>query len=214
VLISLATGATVTGSVQMPPAQSGTQTNMNQVRIMAQAADSSLGTNINGQADQDGRFTLQGVPAGLHWIRATAPRGLALKSVTIGGRDVIDEAYEVRAGETVNNVSIVFTDRVSEINGTVTDIKGLPVTDYTILAFPEDNRLWRPQSRQILTSRPDQNGKFQLRGLPPGRYYLATVDPANNGEWFEPAFLEQHRDTATRVTLMEGEIKTQDFRLR
>ena len=33
--------------------------------------------------------------------------------------------------------------------------------------------LWRPLSRQIMTARPDQTGKFQLRGLPAGEYYLA-----------------------------------------
>ena len=212
-MIALSPGATITGTIVLPPTQTGTQ-NFNQVRVMAQASDAALGTNMGGRVEQDGRFTIEGVPSGTHWIRGTAPRGLVLKAVTVGGRDVIDDPYEVRAGERVDNVTLVFTDRVAEINGTVTDERGAPITDYTILAYPEDTRLWRPQSRQIMTSRPDQNGKFQIRGLPPGRYYLATVDPAVAGEWFEPAFLEQHRDTAARVSLAEGEIRTQDFRMR
>ena len=80
-----------------------------------------------------------------------------------------------------------------------------------MLAFPTDPSLWRPQARQIMTARPDQNGKFQIRGLPPGEYYLATVDPAEQGEWFEPAFLDEHRAGAARVTLGDGDVKTQDF---
>ncbi len=212
--ISLSAGATITGAVSLPAVQSGNPPNTSQIRVMAQATDPALGTNINAQVQQDGRFTLQGVPAGTHWFRAQAPRGLTLKSVMIGGRDVIDDPYDVRSGETIDNVTVVFTDRVSEINGTITDDRGVPITDYTVLAFPEDSRLWRPQARQIMTSRPDQNGKFQIRGLPAGRYYLAAVDPAVAGEWFEPAFLEQHRAGATSLSLNDGDVKTQDFRMR
>ena len=105
------------------------------------------------------------------------------------------------------------TDRQTEINGTLTDQQGSPITEYTVLAFPTDGSLWRPNARQIMTTRPDQNGKFQLRGLPPGEYYLATVDPEKQGEWFEPDFLERHRPGAARVTLGEGDVKTQDFRV-
>jgi len=213
-MITLAPGATISGAVVLQATQAGSPPNLTQVRVMAQATDSALGTNINAQVQQDGTFTMLGVPGGTHWIRAQAPRGFTLKAVTVGGRDVIDEPYEVRSGERVDNVSVVFTDKVSEINGTITDSRGAAVTDYTVLAYPEDSRLWRPQARQIMTSRPDQNGKFQIRGLPPGRYYLATVDPAVAGEWFEPAFLEQHRDTALRLSLLEGEVKTQDFKMK
>ena len=85
--------------------------------------------------------------------------------------------------------------------------------DYTVLAFPTDDRLWRPQSRHIMTARPDQNGKYQIKGLPPGEYYLAIVDPAVQGEWFEPAFLEQHRPGATRISLGDGDVNTQDFKV-
>ena len=82
-----------------------------------------------------------------------------------------------------------------------------------MLAFPTDSLLWRPQARQIATARPDQTGKFQIRGLPPGDYYLATVDPAEQGEWFEPAFLEEHRIGAARISLGDGDVKTHDFRI-
>ena len=68
-----------------------------------------------------------------------------------------------------------------------------------MLAFPTDASLWRPQSRQIMTARPDQTGQYRIRGLPAGDYYLATVDPSEQGEWFEPAYLDEHRAGAARV---------------
>jgi len=70
-----------------------------------------------------------------------------------------------------------------------------------------------PDERQIATARPDQNGKFQIRGLPAGNYYLAVIDPLQQGEWFDPAFLEQQTADATRLSLTEGATRTQDLRL-
>ena len=64
-----------------------------------------------------------------------------------------------------------------------------------------------------MTARPDQTGKYRIRGLPPGQYFLVAVDPAEQGEWFEPAYLEAHRTAATRLSLGEGDIKTQNFTL-
>ncbi|MBI3490892.1 MAG: carboxypeptidase regulatory-like domain-containing protein [Acidobacteria bacterium] len=125
-----------------------------------------------------------------------------------------DTPIEIRSGQTLANVSIVLTDKLNEINGTVLNAQGLPVPDYTILAFPTDSSLWRPQARQIMTARPDQTGKYRIRGLPPGDYYLATVDPAEQGEWFEPAYLDEHRAGAARLTLGDGDVKTQDFKVR
>jgi hypothetical protein len=83
-----------------------------------------------------------------------------------------------------------------------------------VLAFSTDPSLWRPQSRQIATARPDQTGQYRIRTLPPGEYYVVTVDPAEQGEWFEPSYLDEHRIGAARVTLTEGGIKTQDFRVK
>ena len=82
-----------------------------------------------------------------------------------------------------------------------------------MLAFPVDPALWRPQSRQISTARPDQTGNYRIRGLPPGDYYLATVDPSQQGEWFEPAYLDEHRAGAVRLSLGEGDVKTKDFKV-
>jgi len=106
------------------------------------------------------------------------------------------------------------TDQTTEINGILTRAQGTPVTEYTVLAFSTDPSFWVPQSRHIATARPDQTGKYRIRGLPAGSYYLVPVDPAEQGEWFEPAYLEDHRAGATRIMLGDGDTKTQDFRIR
>jgi len=212
VAVILAPGGTISGTVAL---QSATPADLTQVRVAAPSADqSSFGVNPQTRVDKNGTFALSGVPAGLHFIRSNgAPRGWSLRSVLIDGRESIDTPVDVRSGQTVAGVALIFTDKISEITGTITNAQGTPLTDFTILAFPTDQTQWRPQSRYIATTRPDQNGSFQLRGLPPGEYYIAPVDPAEQGEWFEPAFLDAHRQGAARLTLGDGDVKTQDFKL-
>jgi len=173
-----------------------------------------FGPQPNARLDKQGKFILDGVPAGQHLVRsAGAARGWMLKSVVIGGRDVTDAPIELRSGETVSNITVEFTDKVNEIQGSVTTDQGAPASEYTVLAFSTDPSLWRPLSRQIATGRPDQTGQYRIRTLPPGEYYVVTVDPGEQGEWFEPAYLEEHRAGAVRISLGVGEIKRQDFKV-
>ena len=213
--VMLSAGATLTGTVVFNPGQSPAP-DATQVRITAPSTDlSAFGPQPNARVDKDGRFTLSGVAAGAHLVRSNGNlRGWTLKSVTVAGRDVTDTPIEVRSGQSLSNVTIVFTDKINEISGTITTTTGAPMPDYTVLAFPTDQSLWRPQARQIATTRPDQTGKYRLRGLPPGEYYVTTVDPAEQGEWFEPAYLDEHRAGASRLTLGDGDVKTQDFKVK
>ena len=131
----------------------------------------------------------------------------------VNGRETVDTPIELRSSEALSNVDVVFTNKQQEINGIVTNERGDPISDYTVLAFASDPQFWRPLARQIATARPDQNGKFQIRSLPPGDYYVVTVDPAEQGEWFEPAFLDERRPGAARVQLGDGDVKTHDFKI-
>lgn len=214
VMVTLSPGATLSGNVTVQATQTPVLPDVTQFRINAPSADPQVAApQMQARVAQDGSFTLEGIQAGLVWIRAQTPRGWTLKSVVVDGHDVIDSALEVRSAQNISGVSLVFTDKLTEINGTVTDQSGTPMPEFTVLAFPEDSTLWRPQSRQIMTTRPDQNGKYQLRGLPPGDYFVAAIDPEVPGEWFEPTFLDAQRRGAARFSLVEGDVKTQDLRV-
>jgi hypothetical protein len=213
--VVLSPGGTISGTVTFQSTTAAAVPDFNQVRIAAPLTDFiNVGPNPTARVNKDGTFTMEGISTGQHWIRTQgALRGWMLKSVTFAGREIIDIPLDVRSGQALSGLTVVFTDKLSEVSGTLTDERDQPITEFTVLAFPTDAALWRPQARQIITARPDQNGKYQLRGLPAGDYFLATVDPGEQGEWFEPSFLNQHRTGAARMTLGDGDVKTQDFKL-
>ena len=164
--------------------------------------------------EADGGFVLSDIGGGPRLIRLNRlPDGLQLKAVYLEGRDVIDTPRVFAAGQTISGVTLVLTDQITELAGMVHDEGGDAVTEFTVIAFPTDERLWQPQSRHIMASRPDQNAQYRMRGLPPGDYFLSVVDVVQRGEWFDPRFLDDLRRRAARVTLRDGEHKSLNLEL-
>ncbi len=178
-----------------------------------------------GRAEKNGAFAVGNLLPGQHYIRVAITgggpgRGQAptqgqgpwmLKSVLVGGQDVTDQAVDLKPGQNIDNVTIVLTDRSTEIAGLVRDRKNVPLAGMTVVVFSSDQQYWRAQSRHIQAARTDSSGAFRLRGLPAGDYLIIAVDDVEQEEWFDPTYLEQIRATATRVTISEGEKKTKDL---
>ena len=109
-------------------------------------------------------------------------------------------------------MNVIFTDKIASLAGTVRDRKSAPVEGLTIIAFPQDEKRWQPQSRQIVTARSDKTGAYRINMLPPGDYFVVAVDDVEQGEWFDPGFLERVKDAATKLTIGEGEQRTEDLK--
>ena len=92
------------------------------------------------------------------------------------------------------------------------DGTGKPLGGLTVIAFSSDEQYWRAQSRQIQAVRTDQSGAYRLRNLPAGDYDLAVVEEVEQGEWFDPVVPAADPLGAKRLSLAEGETKTQDLK--
>jgi len=144
-------------------------------------------------------------------LRAAGPRGWTMKSVYVEGRDVTDMPLEVKS-ESLHGINVIFTDKISSLGGVVRDARGNGMGNVSVIAFPLDSRLWMPQSRQIITARTDSSGAYRMSAVPPGDYLAVAVDDVEQGEWFDPEFLDQIKDDAIKVKVGEGEQKTQDLK--
>jgi hypothetical protein len=138
-----------------------------------------------------------------------------LKEVRVNGAEVTDTGVEFRAGEAVTGAEIVLTAKSTEVKGTVTAAGSQLAKDYTLAVFSDDPQRWTlPGSRYITGTRPDQDGRFQVKGLPAGGYYAVAVEYLAQGEWNDPEVLERLKASATRFSLADGETKVLELRLR
>jgi hypothetical protein len=167
----------------------------------------------NSRVGDDGSFSLRNITDAV-LIRAQVPQGWTLKSVVINGQDITDTPMEFPAGQTIGGMQIVLTKKVAALMGQITDARGNPVLDATIVVFPGDERLWTYQSRFIRTARPDQDGKFRVTGLPgPERYLAVAVQGLEDGQAADPEFLAAIKELGIKVELGEGESKSVDVKL-
>ena len=158
-------------------------------------------------------FELRGI-TDARLFRVAAPQGWVLKSVNLNGQDITDIPTEFPPGPAVGGVQIVLTKKVSALSGAVSDSRGKPLLDATVVVFPADEKLWTFQSRFIKAARPDQEGTYRMSGLPPSENYLvAAVQGLEDGQAGDPEFLATIKELATRFTLADGETKAVDVRL-
>ena len=204
-------GVTVSGRVAYQ-GQSVPKPGLQITAVPPSGGPSPIGMLLNskalggGRVGQDGTFELRGI-AGPQMIRAQGvPAGWALKSVTLNGADITDTAYDFKSGNNITGLVVTLTDRLTEVTGAVRDGRGQPLADYVLVVFSEDPKLWGAQSRHVQTTRPNQNGTFSIKGLPPGRYLAAVVPSLENGMQNDPAVLEQLRPHARVVSLADGQM--------
>ena len=87
---------------------------------------------------------------------------------------------------------------MSAIEGTV--LAGDRPAKAEVIVFTADASRWTYPSRFVRTASADEKGRFRITGLPPSeRYLVVAADYLEDGEHFDPEFLERIRDIGDAV---------------
>lgn len=183
------------------------------VRLRVVDVASPGGPVASAAGRADGTFEINGILPGVYSMASVwADTGWWLRSVEIGGKDLLDFPVELNAGD-VTGAVVTFSDRHTELTGTLQTASNLPAPEHFIIVFPSDRSLWGRASRRLQSTRPSTAGQYSLRDLPPGDYFIAALTDLEPGDLMDTAFLEQILPAAVTVRLGEGERKVQDLRL-
>lgn len=144
---------------------------------------------------------------------ALSDSGWWLRAAMWNGRDLLDTPLHLAPRQDISGVTLVFSDRHTELAGTLRTTSGAAATGVFILAFPADAALRVPRSRRVLAVRPDSSGRFVLKNLPAGDYLLCALTDVEDGEWNDPGFLDPFVAASVKITLADGEKKVQDLQL-
>ena len=186
-----------------------------QLQISARPANPAAafgGGQPGTRVGDDWSFSLRNITDAVV-VRTGAPQAWNLKSVSINGQDITDTPMEFPPGQNVTGMQIVLTKKVGTLTGQVTDSKGNPVLDATVVVFPSNDKLWMYQSRFIKAARPDQDGKYRVTALPAESYLVVALQGLEDGQAGDPEFLASVKDLATKLELSDGESKAVDVKL-
>jgi hypothetical protein len=212
IVLTTSKGGTAVGQVSF---EGGRPPSLSSLRITSTAVDAD-GPSIGGMGSvkEDGTFELKGL-SGTRVIRiGNAPPGWILKSVKLNGTDITDNGAEFKPGETTSGLDIELTQKSTTVTGSVSAPDGGVLNDYTIVIFSENPEHWRyPNTRWVIGSRPDQDGRVKVQNLPAGTYYAVAVDYLPTGEWGDPEVLDRLKVKGRRFSLAEGATENLDLKL-
>ncbi len=204
--VTLVTGATgsiagriVTDTGELPPFGS-------KARVAAQPVDRTntyqTFSEDNGRVRDDGSFEVTGAIGPVQISLFPIPNGWTIKSIDYDGHDFSVLPLEVKNGQKLEGITIVLSNKLPTVAGTLTDEKLKPA-EGTVILFPEDTARWTDNARSIRTARPDQSGRFEFQLIPAGDYLLSAVEYVQDGDWFDPEFLQELREHARKISVVE-----------
>jgi len=126
-----------------------------------------------------------------------------LKSVTLHGRDVTDEVIDVAAEGTM--LDITMTNRASRVHGSVAWDRTRGARRPAVVVFADDDTRWTRPSRFVGTAEVEDDGRYDVRGLPAGPRFLAVaVEGAARAVLVRPEMLQAVRPLATPLRIDAG----------
>jgi hypothetical protein len=218
VTLTLSKGATARGRVRFDIGNPPQSVRPSEVIVMPILVDRQLGhfgTSMRMEGGKpvvrdDWTFELRGL-RGRGFIRAGTMSDWDMKRVRREGVDITDTPLDFATD--LDGLEIELTQRMTTVSGGISDDRGGVALDATVIAFADDPGKWGPHSRFIEIARPDQQGRFTIKGLPPGRYVAIAVGYLEPGEEQDPDLLEAWRQRGTPFTLSEGETHALDLKL-
>ncbi len=205
-------GSTVRGRIVWDGAAGEPPPSMRLPRLSVVPADPDLRPFASGGRDAEYRtdrdFEISRIPSASRFVVSNVPRGWMVKSIRQGDRDITDAVVPFGGSDqSLADISIVFTDQVTEIGGTVDSANA--DRPAFVLLFPVDPGKRYSASRYFAVVHTSADGRFSIAGVPGGDYFVAAVDrlPGREGEdaWQDPAYLERIEPGATRVIATDGE---------
>ena len=133
-----------------------------------------------------------------------------VKSVTLDGKDVLNEGLHLEAAPR-RNLEIVISTNGGVLDGSVLDADASPRANVTIVAVPSAPRRRRGDLYKYVST--DDEGRFVLTGLAPGDYKLFAFERVEEGAWQDAEFIKLFEDRGTTVRVQEGRRSTADIRI-
>jgi len=218
VQVSLRSGGRVMGSLQFVggtarPAPAA----IAKIPVLIDRVDGSLPTmraSREVEVEPSGDFHSIALPPGRYFVRvAQPPSGWMLQAVEMNGRDVSVDPLEL-GDDSIHGLTVRFTDRPSVVSGSVRTKDGVPDAAASVAVFPLESKRWIDyglQPREITSVRVDEKGRYEIRGLPHGDYWIVAIDDAVMTAWNSQELFIALSRVAERLQIADGDVRAIDL---
>ena len=151
---------------------------------------------FEGKTDEDGKYSVSGIPPGKYKVRVDLPEGLSIYST--------ERELEVHDRGCRDAFFLAETD--TRITGKALDAQGMPAADVLIELVPAT----REAGTHTDFVRTDKEGRYVMKLVKPGRYYLGVRIFGSAGATYVPypqTYFPGVRDRsqATVITISEAQ---------
>jgi protocatechuate 3,4-dioxygenase beta subunit len=178
---------------------------------LAEDAGAGALSPTSGLVGDDNLFTMRRVFGRRTMELVNVPRGWYVKSIRYAGNEIIDEPTTFN-DSSEPTIELILSNRGAVVTGRVTDDRGNPVQDATVLMFETHRE--RMSWRAPLSTRASRTGEFRAGPVRGGAYFIVGLPP-NMGpiQAGESRRVQRLATMAERVTLGDLDERTVDLRL-
>jgi len=177
--------------------------NFGGLRVVATRSSTEVDQKIKTITNSNGLFTLQQVGPGNYDISVEVlPPDMYIRSMTLAGRNVLSGKATFMAFQ---QLQIVLATAAAGVEGVVRR-RGDAAGSTQIVLVPEP--MLRRRTDRYITGYSDNEGKFQLNAIPPGRYTAYAFERIEPGAYYAFAYStdvnNRFADRGVPVTVGEG----------
>jgi carboxypeptidase family protein len=204
ILLALTPATDIQGTLrlegQAPPADGrSAPPNNNGTRVQLSRPGGGQ-SNVSAQVRPDGRFTLEQVLPGDWQLGVNpVPPGF-LKSARLGDKDIQFTTFEIN-GSNDAALNMVVSMRTAALEG---EVSAVPPNSKRagILIAPVGR--FHNLLRFYYNTAADDEGKFKLSGIAPGKYKIFAFEKMTPGNFFAPEAVDQLDDLGQTIEFAEG----------
>ncbi len=204
--VSLTTTAPTSGRLTVSAERingDGSSVPVSGVNVAIRSLVSGIPPRSGARTGDDGMYRLEGIPAGTYFIYSLSSNApdLFFTGVRQGETDALKDGFAVSADGSI--LKALLEDGPGLLRGTVTDSSGAPVHDAYVVMLPDAPSPAQSLSAAALTQRTDQNGRYDIRGIPPGRYRVYAWLHSGARSYLNPNLAGPLEEKGTTVEILK-----------
>ena len=208
-ILTMTAGITISGRVTLEGPFSNATPETLGIALRPIAGDSVGPPRPPQRPKPDGAFTIDSVPPGLYRLAVTSlPPEYFIREVRLGPTDFLGQPVMITESAT-GPLQIIASSASGELDGIVLNAARQPFPGIEAVLIPDRQR---DRKELYLKTRTDREGRFSLRGIPPGNYKLFAWETLDQYGYFDLAVVQQADPQATPVRVTESSTQSVEVR--